>query len=218
MCIPSITVLHDGRRNEQARRCASDRTPIRPLSAESRGIPGERPPTGIVMARPTSPLRCPVPWEYLEVEKRYFAGGEKEQEREQARKAHELEKICCPMKKEVPRKEYVVKEILVVDSRDRLQRRRRRSSTSSVASRKFREAQRYWERVLRNHKVDYEVRLQIEAELKLERRRKELRQGELRRGRERELDPGNRRNRSRRRERTPLRGGKEYIRPDSWDC
>jgi len=126
--MPTITILNDGRGKRQIRGHPHHDLFYRPLSRDVYGSFAETPPAGVVTARPSDSLRCPVPTDYSRLANAYLAGKEKEKARAQESEA--LKKAEPVKKEDVPKKEIILSREI-----EKPHRRRRRSSASSASSR-----------------------------------------------------------------------------------
>jgi len=208
MCMPSITILNDGRRRQQIRGRPHHDPFYRPLSRDAYGSFPEKPPAGVVTARPSDPSRCPVPTDYSRLANAYLAGKEKGKARTQEPEAL---KKAEPIKKE----DFPKKEIILTREIEKSHRRRRRSSASSASSRSWREMKELLREVLRRRGIEDEVRRQVDSDRKrTDDEREQLRRSHERYG-DRDLHGAHYKRRPRHRDETPLGGDRGYFRKDT---
>lgn len=209
MCMPSITILNDGRKKQQIRRRPHHDAFYRPLSRDAYGSFPEKPPAGVVTARPSDPSRCPVPTDYSRLANAYLAGKEKGKARAQEPEA--LRKAEPVKKEDVPKK-----EIILTREIEKPHRRRRRSSASSASSRSWREMKELLREVLRRRGIEDEVRRQVESDRKrTDEEREQLRRSHER-CRDRDLHGAHHKHRPRYRDETPPGGDGGYSRKDTY--
>ncbi len=213
MCMPSITILNDGRRKQQIRGRPHHETFYRPLSRDAyRSFP-ETPPAGVVTARPSNPPRCPVPTDYSRFEDAYCAGQVKEKARAQKSGAA---KKARPVGTENGSKneEALEKENNLNHENEKAYRRRRRSSASSASSRSWREMKELLREVLRRRGIEDEVRRQVASGRKRTVEEREQRRRSHERHGDRDLHGAHHKPRPRHRDETPLGGNRGYFRTD----
>jgi len=207
MCIPSITILNDGRRKKQIRGYSHHDPFYRPLSRDAYGSSPETPPAGVVTARPTDPSRCKIPADYSWFEDAYLAGQKKE--RALAQKLEALKKAEPVVKENVPRKEIVLDR-----EKEKPHRGRRRSSASSASSRSWNEMKELLREVLRRRGIEDEVRRRVGADRKRTDEEKEQFRRSFERHRNRDLEGVHHKRRPRHRDGSFL-GGKKYSGTDT---
>jgi len=214
MCIPSITILDDGRRKRQVRGHPHHDPFCRPLSQDAYGFIPETPPASVVTARPSDPSRCPIPTDYSRFVDAYLAGQEKEKAR--ARESEAL-KGPKPVKKEdVSKKgEAPRKATILLRENEKPHRRRRRSSASSASSRSWREMRKLFKEVLRQQGMDKEIRRQMEADRKRMDGDREQLMRNLERSRDGDLHSAHHKCRPRHWDRTSVGGDGGYFRTDT---
>ena len=188
MCIPTITIITDGRKKRHIRGHPPSEHPIRPLSLEARGYPPQRPPTGVITARPIAPGRCPVPIVDIIYAKDCSPAREQVKARPPKAASSETTELS---KKEGVRKETFTK-IVFIDKRDQRHRRRSCSSISTASNRSLRKVTKRVGEMLRRQDIDAQARRLVEAERKLVRKEmEELQQRQYLRHKDREMGTGN---------------------------
>ena len=156
MCMPTITILDDRHGKRQTRGS------LPPLSSESRGSPPETPPTGVVTARPSTPIRCPVPAGHRHLIKVYVSESRKE-------KQQVKEVIIC--KADIPKgdqgviKEKIERGVILSDERKQPDRNRRCSSISSTRSDRPSRLAKWVEERMLKQKIEDQARRQLEAKI-----------------------------------------------------